>query len=54
VSTPFLALTDAAAKVAAFSTAVRLGLLDRIDREPADAIELARTCGATERGVRLY
>jgi SAM-dependent methyltransferase len=53
VSTPFLALTDAAAKVAAFSTAVRLGLLDRIDREPADAIELARTCGATERGVQV-
>lgn len=46
-------MTDAVATVAAFSTAVQLGLLDRIDREPADAEELARTCGANERGVRL-
>ncbi|MCE7006770.1 methyltransferase domain-containing protein [Kibdelosporangium philippinense] len=53
MSTPYLNLTDAAGKVAAFSTAVRLGLLDRIDREPADPAELARTCGATERGVRV-
>ena len=53
MSRPFLALTDAVATVAAFSTAVQLGLLDRIDREPADAEELARTCGANERGVRL-
>jgi ubiquinone/menaquinone biosynthesis C-methylase UbiE len=52
MSTPFLNLTEAAGKVAAFSTAVRLGLLDRIDREPAAPAELARTCGATERGVR--
>lgn len=53
MSAPFMTLTDAAAKVAAFSAAVRLGLLDRIDREPADPTELARTCGATERGVRV-
>jgi SAM-dependent methyltransferase len=53
VSTPYLNLTDAAGTVAAFSTAVRLGLLDRIDREPADPTELARTCGATERGVQV-
>jgi O-methyltransferase len=53
MSRPFLALTDAVATVAAYSTAVQLGLLDRIDREPADAPELARTCGANERGVRL-
>ena len=53
MSRPVLALTDAVATVAAFSTAVQLGLLDRIDREPADAPELARTCGANERGVRL-
>jgi SAM-dependent methyltransferase len=51
--TPFMTLTDSAGKIAAFSTAVRLGLLDRIDREPAGPAELARTCGATERGVRL-
>ncbi|ONI81050.1 hypothetical protein ALI144C_21060 [Actinosynnema sp. ALI-1.44] len=53
MSTPYLNLTVAAGKVAAFSTAVRLGLLDRIDREPASPAELARTCGATERGVRV-
>jgi protein-L-isoaspartate O-methyltransferase len=53
MSRPFQALTDAVATVAAFSTAVQLGLLDRIDREPAGAEELARTCGADERGVRL-
>jgi O-methyltransferase len=53
VSTPFLTLSEAAGTVAAFSTAVRLGLLDRIDREPAGPAELARTCGATERGVRV-
>jgi O-methyltransferase len=53
VNTPFMTLTAAAGRVAAFSTAVRLGLLDRIDREPAGPAELARTCGATERGVRL-
>ncbi|SMD24256.1 methyltransferase [Kibdelosporangium aridum] len=53
MSTPYLNLTNAAGKVAAFSTAVRLGLLDRIDREPANPAELARTCGATERGVRV-
>lgn len=53
MSRPFLALTDAVATVAAYSTAVQLGLLDRIDREPADPGELARTCGANERGVRL-
>jgi hypothetical protein len=52
MSRPFQALTDAVATVAAYSTAVQLGLLDRIDREPADAEELARTCGADERGVR--
>lgn len=50
---PVLALTDAVVTVAAFSTAVQLGLLDRIDRQPTDAPELARTCGANERGVRL-
>jgi hypothetical protein len=48
-----MTLTEAAGIVAAFSTAVRLGLLDRIDREPAGPAELARTCGATERGVRV-
>nr|CTQ95773.1 Methyltransferase type 12 [Kibdelosporangium sp. MJ126-NF4] len=53
MSTPYLNLTTAAGKVAAFSTAVRLGLIDRIDREPAGPAELARTCGATERGVRV-
>jgi Methyltransferase domain len=53
MKSPVLALTDAVVTVAAFSTAVQLGLLDRIDREPADAPELARTCGADERGVRL-
>ncbi|MEV4312665.1 methyltransferase [Actinocrispum sp. NPDC049592] len=53
MSTPFLTLTEAAGTVAAFSTAVRLGLLDRIDREPAEPAELARTCGASERGVRV-
>lgn len=53
MSTPFQTLSEAAATVAAFSTAVRLGLLDRIDREPADAAELARTCGASERGVQV-
>jgi hypothetical protein len=53
VRTPFMTLTAAAGIVAAFSTAVRLGLLDRIDREPAGPAELARTCGVTERGVRV-
>src|SRR5689334_17748027 len=53
VSRPDLVLTGAVALVAAYSTAVQLGLLDRIDREPADPTELARTCGANERGVRL-
>ncbi|TCO62480.1 methyltransferase [Actinocrispum wychmicini] len=53
MSTPFTTLSNAAGTVAAFSTAVRLGLLDRIDREPAAPAELARTCGATERGVRV-
>jgi protein-L-isoaspartate O-methyltransferase len=51
--TPFRTLNEAAGQVAAFTTAVRLGLLDRIDREPATPAELARTCGATERGVRV-
>jgi hypothetical protein len=53
MSTPFQTLNEAAATVAAFTTAVRLGLLDRIDRGPADVAELARTCGASERGVRV-
>lgn len=53
MSGPFTTLSNAASTVAAFSTAVRLGLLDRIDREPAAPAELARTCGATERGVRV-
>lgn len=39
--------------MAAFSAAVELGLLDRIGRAPADPPELAGTCGADERGVRL-
>lgn len=51
--TPFRTLNEAAGQVAAFTTAVRLGLLDRIDRDPATPAELARTCGATERGVRV-
>lgn len=50
---PVQTLTDAVATVAAYSTAVQLGLLDRIDREPAGPQDLARTCGADERGVRL-
>jgi hypothetical protein len=53
MSQPLLALSDAVATVAAYTTAVQLGLLDRIDREPAGPEELARTCGATERGVRV-
>ena len=53
MSRPFLALADAMATVAAYTTAVQLGLLDRIDREPAGPVELARTCGANERGVRV-
>src|SRR5262249_26072717 len=53
MSQPLLALSDAVATVAAYTTAVQLGLLDRIDREPAGPEELARTCGANERGVRV-
>ncbi|MFD8499356.1 methyltransferase [Amycolatopsis sp. NPDC059657] len=49
----FRELSDTAATLAAFTTAVQLGLLDRIDRTPATPQELARTCGASERGVRV-
>jgi SAM-dependent methyltransferase len=47
------ALTEAAGRVAAFSTAVQLGLLDAIDREPSTVDDLARRCGANARGIRL-
>jgi SAM-dependent methyltransferase len=53
VNAPFKKLSEAASTVAAYSTAVQLGLLDRIDREPAAPAELARSCGAHERGVRV-
>ncbi|WP_163506740.1 methyltransferase [Fodinicola acaciae] len=53
MSTPMAALTEAAARVAMFTTAVQLGLLDAIDREPSTVDDLARRCGANERGVRL-
>jgi SAM-dependent methyltransferase len=43
-------LSDAAATLAAYSAAVRLGVLDRIDREPANPSELAVACGVSERG----
>jgi hypothetical protein len=46
-------LNDAAARVAMYSAAVQLGLLDAIDREPATATELAARCGASNRGVTL-
>ncbi|MBV9846132.1 MAG: methyltransferase domain-containing protein [Kutzneria sp.] len=49
---PFLALQRAAGTVAAYSTAVRLGLLDHIDRAPADPDAVAVACGASRRGVR--
>lgn len=50
---PLATLTDAAATIAAYGTAVQLGILDRIDREPADIDEIAASCGVSERGTRL-
>lgn len=46
-------LHNAAATIAAYHSAVRLGILDRIDREPATIAEIAAGCGTSERGTRL-
>ncbi|RJQ75703.1 class I SAM-dependent methyltransferase [Pseudonocardiaceae bacterium YIM PH 21723] len=49
---PVLTLHQAAATVAAYTTAVRLGILDHIDRSPATAAETAAACGISYRGAR--
>jgi hypothetical protein len=53
MTSPLVQLNEAAARVATYSAAVQLGLLDAIDREPATAAELAGRCGASSRGVSL-
>lgn len=50
---PLPTLHKAAATVAAYDAAVRLGILDRIDREPATIDQIAVGCGTSERGTRL-
>jgi hypothetical protein len=48
-----LGLHRAAATLSAYSAAVQLGLIDHIDRTPASVEDLAMTCGASVRGVRV-
>lgn len=48
----FQTLHGAAGTLAAYSVAVQLGLLDRMDRRPATPGELALACDASERGVQ--
>ena len=48
-----LGLHRAAATLSAYSAAVQLGLIDHIDRTPATVEELAMSCGASVRGVRV-
>lgn len=50
---PLLALNDAAAALATYDAAVRLGVLDRIDREPATVEEVSFSCGLSVSGTRL-
>lgn len=50
---PLYALHNAAATIAAFHAAVRLGILDRIDREPATVEQIADSCGTSRRGTTL-
>ncbi|WP_163571735.1 class I SAM-dependent methyltransferase [Fodinicola feengrottensis] len=46
-------LTNALGTVHAYSAAVRLGVLDRIDREPGTAAEVAQACGLNGHGTAL-
>ncbi|MFC0432827.1 methyltransferase [Kutzneria buriramensis] len=48
-----LGLHRAAATLSAYSAAVQLGLIDYIDRTPATVDDLAMSCGASVRGVRV-
>ncbi|MEV6609637.1 methyltransferase [Kutzneria sp. NPDC051319] len=52
-ATALLGLHRAAATLSAYSAAVQLGLIDQIDRTPATIEDLAMTCGASVRGVRV-
>lgn len=47
-----ITISRAAAEIAAYQAAVQLGVLDRIDREPASAEEIAAGCGISSRGAR--
>lgn len=52
-ASPLYVLHNAAATIAAFHAAVRLGILDRIDREPATVEQIADSCGTSRRGTTL-
>ena len=53
MTSALLSLHQAAATLSAYSAAVQLGLIDHIDRTPATPDDLARSCGASVRGVRI-
>lgn len=50
---PFVTLNKAAATMGAFRAAVQLGVLDRIDRDPATVQQLAVACGVSVDATRL-
>jgi SAM-dependent methyltransferase len=50
-TTPLVTIHQAAATVAAYESAVRLGVLDWIDNQPARADQVAAGCGISNRGA---